>query len=172
MDIVSKNGNLLINIGPKPDGTITDEELIAATKTRLPKRLWVVAEEIYTNWIYNLPEMEGMRELIAHIKNDLGLPVYLLSNISWSFAERSGEIEILRPFDKCIFSAVYGVVKPSRDIYDILCRECGILPEETLFIDDSQKNIDGAKAFGISGYLFDGDTARLCAYIDGIFKKS
>ena len=26
VDIVSKNGNLVINVGPRPDGTITDEE--------------------------------------------------------------------------------------------------------------------------------------------------
>ena len=37
IDIVSKNGNLLINIGPKPDGTITDEE----TKVLLDMGKWL-----------------------------------------------------------------------------------------------------------------------------------
>lgn len=37
IDIVSKNGNLLLNIGPRPDGTITDEE----TQTLLGTGKWL-----------------------------------------------------------------------------------------------------------------------------------
>ena len=32
---------------------------------------------------------------------------------------------------------------------------------ECLFVDDSEKNIRGAVAVGINGYLFDGDAQRL-----------
>lgn len=44
-DIVSKNGNLLLNIGPRPDGTITDEE----TQTLLGTGKWleINGEAIY-----------------------------------------------------------------------------------------------------------------------------
>ena len=45
IDIVSKNGNLLLNVGPKPDGTITEEE----TKVLLEIGEWLKAngEGIY-----------------------------------------------------------------------------------------------------------------------------
>lgn len=153
------------------DGSITDEEIIEAVKKRIPERLWSVSERIYYNWMYNLPEIDGMNDLVRHVKNDLGARVFLLSNISTYFSDRAHEKRELDIFEKCIFSAAVGHVKPDADMFEYLCRECDIDPAETLFIDDSEKNIKGAQAFGIKGYLFDGDSARLRAYIDSIFEK-
>ena len=51
--------------------------------------------------------------------------------------------------------------KPRAEIFRILCEECDILPSETLFVDDSEKNIRGAVDFGIQGYLFDKDVEKL-----------
>lgn len=153
------------------DGSITDEEVVEAVKKRIPERLWSVAEKIYYNWIYNLPEMDGMNALVAHVKNELGARVFLLSNISIYFADHAHEKSELDVFEKCIFSAEVGHTKPHADMFEYLCQECGIKPEETLFIDDSEKNIKGAEAFGIKGYLFDGDSAKLRRYVDSLFGK-
>ena len=38
--------------------------------------------------------------------------------------------------------------------------------EECLFIDDRQINIDGGKALGIQGYLFDGNAEKLREFIN------
>ena len=148
------------------EGTITDEEVLAACQKRIPQRLWAVAEKIYYNWIYNIPEIDGMSELIRWVRDDYGKRVFLLSNISKYFADHEGEIPVLKHFERKIFSARCGKVKPNREIFEHLCKECDILPNETLFVDDSEKNIKGAQNFGIKGYLFDGDVARLQAYLE------
>ena len=148
-------------------GTITDEEVVRYSCERLPEHLHGAVADIYYNWIYNIPEIEGMRELVRMVKES-GKRLYLLSNICTYFADRSDEISILKDFDKCIFSARAGHVKPHADMFEYLCDECGILPEETLFVDDNAANIEGARAFGISAYLFDGDVEALKKYLEGI----
>lgn len=154
------------------DGTITDSEVVQACKGRLPERLWEVAEKIYYNWIYNIPEMEGMVDLVQRIKTKYKKRVFLLSNISTYFADYAKEIPMLGMFEDCIFSAVCGMVKPNQEIFEYLCKKCNILPQETLFVDDNPKNIKGAVCFGINGYLFDGDVARLQDYIEEIFANN
>ena len=149
-------------------GTITDEEVMDACRERLPERLWSVAEEIYFNWIYNIPEIKGMRELVAHLRDERGMRVFLLSNICKYFASHENEIEVLREFERCIYSAVAGHVKPNRDMFEYLCDTCDISPEETVFVDDNAANIAGAESFGIKGYLFDGDAERLSKFFENI----
>lgn len=149
-------------------GDITDDEVVEAVKKRLPERLWESAENIYRNWIYNIPEIEGMRELVKKVKNIPEINIYLLSNISKGFAERKDEIAILNNFENCVFSAICGHTKPNRDIYEYLCNTYSLTPSETLFIDDNINNINAAKEFGINGYLFDGDVGRLDEYINGL----
>ena len=147
---------------------ISDDEVISACRQRLPERLWQVAERIYFDWIFNLPEIDGMRELVRYIKRQYGVRVLLLSNISTYFAEHADEIDVLREFEACVFSAVIGKVKPSADIFEYVCQKYGMLAEETVFVDDNPNNIKGAQSVGITGYLFDGNADKLKAYLDGV----
>ena len=149
-------------------GTISDEEVVEAVKKRIPERLHKTAERIYYDWIYNIPEIDGMPELVSYVKERYGVRVFLLSNICTYFVEHESEFPVLSLFEKKVYSAVCGFVKPERGIFDYLCRECEIEPSETLFIDDSEKNIRGAEDFGIKGYLFDGDPNKLKKYLDDL----
>ena len=146
-------------------GTIEDFEVVAACKERVPERLHGAVEEIYYNWIYNMPPVAGMADLVKKIKEKFGVRVFLLSNISRYFAKNATALPYLKEFDGCVYSAVVGFVKPERGIYEYICKRYAINPEEAIFIDDSEKNIKGALDFGIAGYLFGADAKRLESYL-------
>ena len=55
------------------DDTITDEEVVEGFCSRLPERLHEKAKLVYDNWMYNNPEVEGMKELISYIKEKYGV---------------------------------------------------------------------------------------------------
>lgn len=153
------------------EDSITDEEVIEGCCSRLPERLHETAKKIYYNWVYNIPEIDGMRELVREMKEKHGVHVFLLSNISRYFVSHADEIPSLKEFEKCIFSSVYKMVKPQKEIFAQLCKECDIVPEESFFIDDNLKNIKAAEAFGLHGYVFDGDAAKLRLFLDEMLKK-
>ena len=57
-------------------------------------------------------------------------------------------------FEGCIVSAEVGMVKPSLEIFRHLLDTFKLTAAETLFFDDFQVNIDGARAVGIEARLF------------------
>lgn len=149
-------------------GTISNEETVSEIKKRIPERLWEVSEKIYYNWIYNIPEIEGMRDLVNDLKFRHGVNLFLLSNISKYFISHTGELEILKHFDGLVMSGNLGIVKPSYQIFDYLCKTYNLDPSETIFVDDRRDNIEGAEKYGIQGYLFDGDANKLRKYLEKI----
>lgn len=54
-------------------------------------------------------------------------------------------------FDSLFLSYKMHLYKPDADIYLEALRRDGMKPEETLFVDDSEKNVRGAEAVGIHG---------------------
>ena len=152
-------------------GEVTDEEAIAHFRRHLPPELCELGERVFRSWVDHLPPLSRMWELVAELKAR-GVPLFLLSNISISFAARAGEFPVLALFDRCVFSGPCHMAKPDPQIFRHLLSVCDIKAEETLFIDDSAKNIAGAESVGIRGYLFDGDAQKLASYLDTLFPEA
>jgi putative hydrolase of the HAD superfamily len=66
-----------------------------------------------------------------------------------SFHLQNGERPFNDYFVKAYYSHEFGLRKPYPESYAALLDAEGLKPEETLFIDDTLKNIEGAKAAGL-----------------------
>jgi len=111
---------------------------------------------------------EGMFELLAAARENLGRLV-LLSNIHVDGARyiRDGEgRDWFSLFDHLVLSCEHKLLKPERAIYELALDAVGALAAETLFVDDNQGNVEGARAAGLSSFLFVSEAdfaARLAA---------
>ena len=149
-------------------GTISNEETVKLCKERLPERLHDLCEKIYYGWIYNIPEIEGMRELLKYLKATYNVKLYLLSNISKYFSSHKDEIPILKELDGYVFSGEIGITKPSDEIFKHLLEKFNLKAEECIFVDDRIDNIEGAIRNGLNGYVFDGSASKLKEYLDNV----
>ncbi len=86
--------------------------------------------------------------------------VYLLSNTNpvifgWAltpaFSPQGKGIDQF--FDKMYTSYQIGYTKPSAGIYNFMLEDSGIIPSETLFIDDGKANIEMGEKLGMKTYL-------------------
>ena len=86
--------------------------------------------------------------------------VYMLSNnnpicvprASVIFREAGFTME--EDFKKCYISYEMNMLKPSEGFYKAVMSDIGLPPEEMLFIDDSQRNVDAAIAAGLPALYY------------------
>lgn len=114
--------------------------------------------EIDDAWIAMLDDVpEYKLDLLLHLKERYN--TILLSNtnsIHWEWAERNifthGGHTVGDFFHRIYLSYELKMEKPDWEIYNHVLNDARILPEETLFIDDSFVNCKAAEVLGIRTY--------------------
>lgn len=62
-------------------------------------------------------------------------------------------------FGVTVVSGAERVLKPEARIFQVLCERAGVVPSDCVFIDDSEKNVLGARATGMDAIHFTGPDA-------------
>jgi putative hydrolase of the HAD superfamily len=142
-------------------GSLTGEEVWQAVCARLPERLHGIARKLIFEWDQPAPlPVEGMEELVRELRGN-GYGIYLLSNAGVRHHEYWQHLPVSKLFDKTVISADLLLLKPEKEIYEELYRQCGLDPAECLFIDDLPTNIEGARCTGMDGCVFYNDIPYL-----------
>ena len=90
-----------------------------------------------------------MREI-----SDSGIEMFCLSNMSRETYGHIRNRNFFEMFDGIIISGVEECMKPHEEIFHLTINRFGLVPSETIFVDDSLPNIETAQRLGINGLHF------------------
>ena len=139
------------------EGAISEEEFRTAVRALIDGE--VSDEQIdsaFCDFLVGIPKyrLEQLRQLKKNYN------IYMLSNtnsIMWRsrIAEdfRQEGLEREDYFDGIVTSFEARSIKPDAKIFHTVVEKLGINPDETLFLDDSQKNLDAAAQLGFHTLL-------------------
>jgi 2-haloacid dehalogenase len=100
--------------------------------------------------------IEGTVDILRAVKAD---PIYqVLALTNWShetFPIAQSRYDFLGWFEGIVVSGEEKTRKPFTDIYKILLDRYHVEADKAIFIDDSIKNVEAARALGIHGIVFE-----------------
>lgn len=85
------------------------------------------------------------------------LEIYLMSNIAapdWEYVRAFFKPDDLALFKRVFTSAAAGIRKPDVPFYELVLKETGVDPVQTLFVDDREENTAAARSVGLSTVTF------------------
>jgi len=137
-------------------GSLIEKEAMRIFCHRLPERLHDVAFDLCCDWHNPIIPIQGAIEVLEKLKK-AGYKLYLLSNASLMQKDYWKRFKAHDLFDGRVVSSEVGFVKPQPEIYQYLLKQYDLIPDECVFIDDSQANCEGAYYCGIHPIVFHGD---------------
>lgn len=134
-------------------GEWTTEELMAAFIRQDPeieRELHLAYDDIkgmVTKRDYAIPWLRELKER--------GYGVYYLSNFSQkAYEDCQDALDFLPYMDGGILSYRDRLIKPAKEIYELLLSRYGLKAQECVFLDDTPVNVEAAKKLGFEGIVF------------------
>ncbi len=104
------------------------------------------------------PDMQIFYEptfkLAKKLKSE-GYKLYILSNMGKSLTNTLRKLMDITLFDGIAFSSEVHHMKPHKDIYEHAISMFNISPDESIFVDDREDNLEPFKGLGGHTFLFD-----------------
>lgn len=154
-DIISGHKKFLLDLEL---GLITPSQFIDAIHVEYPAAKNVNEKEIWDAWnALLLPYDRGRIEMLEKINKKYR--TYLLSNTNFPHRVKFKEMyrkQFGENFDdlfiQCFYSDEMHLRKPDLEIYKQVMESIRLDPRKTLFIDDNEANITGARKYGLHVY--------------------
>lgn len=134
-------------------GTITEEEAINIL-VKNSNQNGDLIRLAFENWYELLTPIEDSVMILKKLKN-AKYKVYFLSNFHMlAFEYITKKYDFFNFFDGGIVSYREKLLKPEEEIYKRVIEEYQLNPVESIFIDDVQANIEGARKLNFETILF------------------
>lgn len=135
------------------EGTISKSDAIEIMESKLPDKLKKYCSNIMETWTDSLIINNEILEIIKDIK-EKGYNTYVLSNAPLDIDKYLKDKKLNQLFDGIILSASEKLMKPNKEIYELILNRFNLDAKESIFIDDKLENVEAAKKIGIDAFQF------------------
>lgn len=133
---------------------LSDSDYIESASNIIDKDVVVDTAKSIINKLYEVKD-ESLFNNIKEINKDIKI---IIATNHVSYIKEYINKYLDNNIDDSIISAEINRIKPNSDFYQYILDKYNIKPNELLFLDDNQNNVDGAKKLGINTIKVNRDT--------------
>ncbi len=134
-------------------GIMSESEILQSFITKAPE-LETLIRKIFSNINGTIEVYDYTVPWIRELKS-MGYKVLILSNFSEKcYRECGNKMDFVKEADGAVISYLEKMIKPNKEIYQLIIERYQLVPENCVFIDDRAVNVEGAKNSGMQGIVF------------------
>jgi HAD superfamily hydrolase (TIGR01509 family) len=134
-------------------GRLSEAELVSRAHARSGRSIGEFERLLAALW--NSLTVKSDTVALLRSLRSRGVPLYCLSNMPAPVYGRLRQAhDFWEVFQGIVISGEVGLVKPSREVFELVLTRFNLAAAEAIFFDDAPENVAAARSVGIDGIVF------------------